>query len=116
MSKLTWLDEIEARANAATPGPWTVPEDQLRFFPFEVYVEITGPRRHGPLVAVPDARFIAHARTDVPRLCRAVRELYEALATAVPIAESWAFDAHPSWKEEVERAKAVLERVERGDG
>ena len=65
-----YLDEIQARADAATDGPWTV------------YVN-----EHGPWVGKDggaeigddpeqdraDAEFSAHARTDVPRLVAALR-------------------------------------------
>lgn len=61
------LDEIEARANAATEGPWNVFMDR-----------IDHPGRS--LVAVAydvgcdeDAEFIAHARTDVPALVAVAR-------------------------------------------
>ena len=64
------LNEIEARANAATEGPWDV-----------FMGRIDHPGRS--LVAVAydvareeDAEFIAHARTDVPTL---VAALYEVL-------------------------------------
>lgn len=51
----TELDAIEARANAATPGPW----DEPGFSALDAC----------------DARFVAHARTDVPRLIAEVRRL-----------------------------------------
>jgi hypothetical protein len=49
------LDAIEARANAATPGPWKEGSN-------DVY-------------SVRNAAFIAAARTDVPALIARVREL-----------------------------------------
>ena len=49
------LDEIEARANAATPGPWREGSSDL--------------------YSVRNAAFIAAARTDVPALIARVREL-----------------------------------------
>ncbi len=49
------LDEIERRANAATPGPWKEGAS-------DVYI-------------VRNAAFIAAARTDVPALIARVREL-----------------------------------------
>lgn len=62
------LAEIQARAEAATPGPWHEEAGN-------VHVE------HGRLAtiggtyvtAVPDAEFIAHAREDVPALVAALR-------------------------------------------
>jgi hypothetical protein len=79
------LDEIEARANAATPGPW------------EAYFTLHGDpmvveQGQGPFGAVtlpstaPDdygkanAEFIAHAREDIPALVQRVRELEQTLA------------------------------------
>lgn len=73
------LDAIEARANAATDGPWWHYGDGFR--------EIHGPQNDeedgwAPQVAVagddgtlPDAEFIAHARTDIPALVAEVRRL-----------------------------------------
>jgi hypothetical protein len=67
------LAEIEARANAARPGPWKVGgyDDTVES---ESY---TGPDH--PVLAdmVPplDAEFIAHARSDVPALIAEVRRL-----------------------------------------
>ena len=88
------LAEIEARANAATPGPWTT----------HVVYRVITPRAgdDGYLVAdcgaseSPDccegnAPFIAHARTDVPALVAEVRRLaaeVERLSAMVP---RWAY-------------------------
>jgi hypothetical protein len=58
------LDEIESRANAATPGPWqTKIMDgvyQIRM-PFQFCEKVS------------DLEFIAAARTDVPKLVKALR-------------------------------------------
>lgn len=69
------LDELQARANAATPGPWAAYSDDVRL-PF--------PKRGGlgrmrsTNLSVPEdeanADFVAHARTDIPDLIAAVRE------------------------------------------
>jgi hypothetical protein len=66
------LDEIEACAAAATPGPWFISSE---------WSVRTG-RRDDELVACVqykdhgrDAAFIAVARTDVPVLCARVRAL-----------------------------------------
>ena len=65
------LDKIEARANAATEGPWNV-----------FVGRIDHPGRS--LVAVAydvareeDAEFIAHARTDMPDMAAALRAVLE---------------------------------------
>ena len=93
------LDAIEARANAATPGPWvwedwntegdptTGPEPYTltappeadpewrsdRLFPNLRYPIIDAHGSDGILTA--DAEFIAHAREDIPKLIKRIREL-----------------------------------------
>jgi hypothetical protein len=64
------LQAIEARANAATPGPW-----QLTGGRDEVYDIIGDGRDVVQQVLSPDAEFIASARTDVPALVAEVRRL-----------------------------------------
>lgn len=64
------LDEITARINAATPGPWTVSED---------YTDIVGPDGSqlasywDPTSETRNGWFIAHARTDVRVLLAELR-------------------------------------------
>ena len=76
------LNEIEARANAATKGPWH-PENDPDEFP-----QVLGPIRKGDRIVVQswiapevssgeDAEFIAHARTDVPDMAAALRSVLE---------------------------------------
>jgi hypothetical protein len=73
------LDAIEARANAATPGPWEHGERCVwqagMLNTAEIAVDCEhgngGIRRHA------DAEFIAHARTDVPALLAEVKRLRE---------------------------------------
>lgn len=73
---------IQARIEAATPGPWTrsdyVDIDQDGAFDL---AHVTAPDPHDPDTAVQgiamgilreDAEFIAHAREDVPRLLDAL--------------------------------------------
>ena len=72
------LEEIKARAEAATPGPWQWREDEPASL-----VHVTDPRLHpwnvlkapdwGPTLA--DAAFIAAAREDVPWLLAEVERL-----------------------------------------
>lgn len=126
---------ILARAEAATPGPWTFERVDLQtegmaettfqhirsgphgvadtwhttplaikgFGPLSGYL----PPRHGK---ANDAKFIAHARTDVPALCRRVEELEAALQDLLdeqngpPLARREA-----QWRSAVERARAALE-------
>jgi hypothetical protein len=82
------LDAIDARAKAATPGPWTR-EHPRRFAPSDVVYEVLANREaHGPFAvsgttlasihdtasAAADAAFIAAAREDVPRLVAEARD------------------------------------------
>jgi hypothetical protein len=83
------LDEIEQRADAASPAPWqafiegrdhSAGDTIIRIGGLDIsmpdmYVYFSSP---GPTTEpVPDADldFIAHARQDVPRLVREVRRL-----------------------------------------
>ena len=92
------IEAIEARANAATPGPWMVHRREIMSAGPTQRTRITlraiGPRSAVPhgMVIVPgpceetlsmnddDADFIAHARVDIPALIARVRELEGALA------------------------------------
>lgn len=73
------LDEIEARANAATPGPWRDQHHECS----EVWGRAPDSQTHSMQIArigraqfdVLNAAFIAAARTDVPALIARVREL-----------------------------------------
>lgn len=112
---------IEARANAATPGPWAGYEDETsgeRYLGLfydggnvQPITEWTGDQE--------DAEFIAHARTDIPRLLAAVRERDNTIARVRALIESaphlhdpWADD----WKGEqvvpVDRIRAALDPQE----
>ena len=67
------LEEIESRAAKATPGPW-------EWMPYNTALRAGGAMvlaggRDGIEVNNKNAEFIAHARTDIPWLCRTVREL-----------------------------------------
>lgn len=79
------LQAIKARAEAATPGPWTnVDEDGEHWKsitaieggdPLSVTMKIYDEGGH----SLADAEFIAHARTDVPALVAEVERLRKAL-------------------------------------
>lgn len=56
------LKQIRARANAATPGPWTTPEKN----PTDEYYASCFPA---------DEEFIGHAREDIPALLDDVERL-----------------------------------------
>ena len=65
------LDEIEARANAATVGPW-----MGIMYPDGFLGRVIGGNGFGVAEDFPDdadAEFIAHARTDVPDMAAAFR-------------------------------------------
>ena len=85
MNAIDRLDEIEARANAATRGPWaTVIEDGVTLS--LVLTDEDDGLFYGdsgydaPIVTESgrDAEFVAHARTDVPALVAALRAMLEA--------------------------------------
>lgn len=82
------LDEIEARANRATEGPWTVSEtvDETEYgsytacgvqpiAPLEWYSDSDVAHVALEPMVEEDAKFIAAARTDVPNLVAEVRRL-----------------------------------------
>ena len=67
------LKEIEARCEAATPGPWTGEYDDtgmvvVRGNADDFGSDHIGTFEHG------DGAFIAHARTDIPRLIATIEE------------------------------------------
>ena len=76
------LDAIQARANAATPGPWgALHRDMGCSFRDDeragLGLDIVGPleaTNRGQFARGADAWFIARARTDIPALIAAVRE------------------------------------------
>lgn len=80
---LTYLDEVDARAEAATEGPW-VPYS-TGSSPMDNYVTtpgLDGVAMHYALAWKPgDAEFIAHARQDLPALSKALRAV---LAMHIP--------------------------------
>lgn len=88
------LREIEERANAALPGPWSIeldgpddamfrpilglfnpnaPPKSIERFVFDWMDESLNVRNH-------DAAFIAHAREDIPALIAEIRRLNEWVA------------------------------------
>lgn len=80
------LDAIEARASAASPGPW-----QRGNRIGGPATELDDAQVYGPEMTIydegghgwEDAEFIAHARTDVPALVAEVRRLRKWLALAM---------------------------------
>lgn len=77
------LDEIEARANAATEGPWFVSDDAVWVDRGEGNADgITGPLAPW---CFGEADFIAHSRTDVPWLIEQVRKRDAALQAVLDL-------------------------------
>jgi hypothetical protein len=69
----TYLDEVTQREQAATDGPWVVNgEEEKNFCVTRTGCWVDGLTWVGKQS---DAQFIAHARTDVPRLVKALREV-----------------------------------------
>lgn len=82
------LAEIEARANAATSGPWVHPNhrpDEMGLVYTAYPVNDAGARQVADSAQycdasdVANADFIAHARSDVPALVAEARRLRESL-------------------------------------
>lgn len=73
------LSEVEARANAATPGPWgfVPPRTEELAIKGEVHCD-EGPifvAAHYDIAKSADFEFAAHAREDIPKLIAEVRRL-----------------------------------------
>lgn len=86
---MTKLEEIQARADAATDGPWAAAKSADGYGK-----KVLGPRRAGDLgqglvtlmkpifwntESARNAEFIAHARQDVPKLVTALRAVEAAM-------------------------------------
>jgi hypothetical protein len=76
------IDEIKARCDKATPGPWISPLDEKSYDHNEIVTKsrdtVVGVGWYdGPLLQVtqPDASFISHSREDVPELLAEVERL-----------------------------------------
>ena len=88
------LKAIEARAKAATAGPWTVdidppfnedPKSEMCFILHGICPErgYTKTAILIPGIGIEDGRFIAHAREDIPALTAEVRRLKAQLETEI---------------------------------
>lgn len=74
------LDEIRARADAATPGPWSaVPDAETdRAWVSTPYDEdLDDVSVVTDFTSTPDAEFISHSREDVPALAAALRAVLD---------------------------------------
>ncbi len=110
------LRAIEARANAATAGPWKFIE------PIPEVAGIVGFVQNGPepwqtlgdngepgKMSHGDAMFIAHARTDVPALVEEVRRLRELVREAYLEAMRTGTGNSAEWWWESSDARKALE-------
>ena len=82
------IEEIRARCDKATPGPWIYPEpdDANSDDPYCREGYVIGPQAIQGLYETmsyepPDSRFIAHARQDIPALLDYIEELEAEIAT-----------------------------------
>ena len=113
------LNEIEARANAATEGPWA-PDEYTEVDPDGFYElsRVIAPDPDGDgwcAIGVvhtgilrPDADFIAHARADVPALVAALRAVLE-------LADRWATqstDYDEDTEQQIDDGKAIVRAIE----
>ena len=75
------LDAIEARENAATPGPWVVTEWNIDDFRTWSTAPTDGDGGAHDVLVEDDALFIAHARDDIHTLLVEVRRLQAEMAS-----------------------------------
>ena len=86
------LDQIRARADAATPGPWRYTYKDCQYHMSSCFIDREGDpdgvgivtcdinQDNADLYATTgDMELIAHARTDIPALCAALERAMEAL-------------------------------------
>jgi hypothetical protein len=107
------LEAIEARADAAVPGPWEMlgpskysPNEAYIKAPIEIYTGYEGE------MSPADVQFIAHARTDVPALCAEVRRLRGLLVEAAEeMAAAEGLLANERWGA-IGRYRATLAKIQ----
>jgi hypothetical protein len=91
------LDAIEARAEAATPGPWRQTTSKRGYRDVLQTPDSYGDRMIAKGCPNADADFIAAARTDIPALVaelRAAREVVEAAAQRIGGSHAMVCDAY----------------------
>lgn len=79
------LDAIEARANAATPGPWRA-DESFSIDGTAVFVCRTVPGVADYWQGDRDSEFIAHAREDIPAMAAEIRRLRADVAQLAAVA------------------------------
>ena len=119
------LDAIEARANAATEGPWAVwnpshGPSHLTIGGQVAWRSTDSATSYDDDETIPhwaDGNFMAHARTDVPALVAAVRDLRDEVATANRVLDgtgaalSECRDDYRALRAERDRLQDALDRV-----
>lgn len=107
------LDAIQARADAATEGPWKVTDLSNHGHRGTLWVDIDRPADGSMTVAelteadgveviwkTTDAEFIAHARTDIPALIAEVKALRGKVAEVEELAQQIAENAEVNWEQD----------------
>lgn len=88
------LDEMEARANAATPGPWDFDTDDLATWINAVAhpqpIAKMGSCTHFP--KEDNANFIKAARSDLPKLVKALRRAVQYIENIGTDSEGYLYD------------------------
>ena len=82
-----YLAAVEARTEAATPGPWVMDQGRKVMTPPGIFRQIVAETKFdAPALEAPalvsswdNAIFIAHARTDLPRLVRLLQRAVQAI-------------------------------------
>lgn len=100
------LDEIEARAAAATEGPWQA--ELSHGDDDSVPITSPGTDLDNPVAAaaIDDALFIAAARTDVPALTKALRDVVAACDPAT--GQVWAHYSSPRGRVDVDYIRSTI--------
>jgi hypothetical protein len=112
------ISEIEARAEAATPGPWEG-SSAFRWYPHkdvEPLIGVLGPNDENAVCWVPDEwdqweannSFIAHAREDIPKLMAEVRRQKKEITEVRGLLERARFYV---WAVDNEKAYVLNERI-----
>lgn len=126
MTDAEWLDEVEKRCNAATPGPWR--EGTFNVWNDNLLMVVASTERHtydaGEYVPLQnkndslvreqdDAKFIAHAREDIPRLVLLARRAMSVEAGGEVTLEQAYAELRDAFFAEGDKRKAAEAEVER---
>ncbi|KGQ20183.1 hypothetical protein LF41_2137 [Lysobacter dokdonensis DS-58] len=88
-----WIDDIERRANRATPGPWRSYIEGRDFWGGSNVITTAGEDIEPLGGTYAEQDFIAHARQDIPRLLDEITRLNYALSWAgAPQPDHWLAD------------------------